>query len=124
MTNKLFLVLLLSIQMCLGCTAIPDAGTRVYVYERMNRVQNGNTTEQVQYLLSGPPSYVTAMQQGADTFELWEYRIGNFLYAQPALILFKNGRVIALPKNSQEIIGILYSQGVVRDVQFWNNKDQ
>ncbi len=102
---------------------LPEAGTQVYVFEKIRRVQSGNTPEQVTYLM-GPPSYVTAMNGASGTFEAWEYRVGNFLHAETAMILFQNNRVIALPKNSQELLGILYSNGIVQNAQFWNHNDQ
>ena len=107
-----------------SCTSIPDVGTRVFVYERMHRIQPGNTPEQVQFLLDGPPSAVSAVPHGPDTYELWEYRIGNFLYAETAMILFRNGRVIALPRNGQELLQSLNSAGVVVPMQFWKSNQK
>ncbi len=124
MKKQFILAVLLASFVFFGCAMIPDAGTQVYVYEKMRRVQPGNTPEQVVYLLSGPPTYVTALNEGMNTYEVWEYRVGNFLHAETAIIIFKNGRVMALPKNSQELLGNLYSAGVVRDAQFWNNQDR
>ena len=90
-----------------GCTMIPDATTRVYVYDKVKSIRPGNTPAQVQYLLDGPPTHVSAMRTYSDTFELWEYKVGNFLYSQAPMILFKNQRVIALPKNGFELTQIL-----------------
>ncbi len=104
-----------------GCTAIPDVGTRAYVYDRMNSIRLGNTPEQVQYTLDGPPSYVSAVRQGSDIYELWEYKIGNFLYAETSMILFRNGRVMALPRSGHELIRILNDAGVVAQAEFWES---
>lgn len=108
----------------LGCTTIPDIGTRVYVYDRLKSVQINNTPEQVIYLMDGQPSYVTSLREGVDVFDVWEYRVGNFLYDRPVVILFRNNRVLALPKSSQELINALYSYGVIRDAQFWDQKNR
>ncbi len=117
---RFFAQYLLVCVMLSGCSTIPDIGTRVYVYDRVNRVQFGNTADQVIYLLDGQPSYVTTMQQGADTFELWEYQVGNFLNAQAVMILFQNGRVAAIPKNEHELLKTLKGYGLVNDATFWN----
>jgi len=106
-----------------GCTAIPDAGTRLYVINKVGRVQIGNTPEQVIYLMDGAPSYVASVRNERDVFDVWDYRVGNFLYAETALILFKNNRVYAFPVNAQDLMGMLYSSGVVPDAQFWSKKE-
>ncbi len=98
---------------------IPDATTRAYVFDRMRSIQIGNTPEQVQYTLEGPPHIVSMMPYGPNSYELWEYRLGNFLYAETAMILFKNGRVIALPKTGNELIEALHAEGVISQAQFW-----
>ncbi|HRK61373.1 MAG TPA: hypothetical protein PLY88_02345 [Candidatus Omnitrophota bacterium] len=103
-----------------GCTAIPDAGTRLYVYNKMERVQIGNTPEQVIYLMGGQPDYVSSLKNGADVFDVWEYTVGNFLYSETAVLLFKNNRVFAIPQSQQDLIGILYSNGILRNVEFWS----
>jgi len=104
-----------------GCTAIPDVTTRVYVHQGMNSVQVGNTPEQVQYLLNGPPSYVTVIAQGPDTYEVWEYRIGNFLYSETAMIVFLNTRVIAMPRSGHALMIILRDAGLMQPGQLWDS---
>lgn len=106
-----------------ACTSIPELGTRAYVYERLNRVQFGNAPEQVIYLMDGQPSYVTSMAAVPDNYELWEYKVGNFLYAETAMILFKNGRVVALPKSGHELMQILHAGGVLGSSEFWSHKE-
>lgn len=103
-----------------GCTAIPDAGTRLYVYNKMDRIQIGNTPEQVIYLMGSQPDYVSSLKNGADVFDVWEYTVGNFLYSETVVLLFKNNRVFALPQSQQDLVGILYSNGILRDVEFWS----
>ncbi len=103
-----------------GCTSIPDVGTRVYVYNKMERIQIGNTPEQVIYLMGSQPDYVSSLKNGADIFDVWEYTVGNFLYSETAVLLFKNNRVFALPQSQQDLVGILYSNGILRDVEFWS----
>jgi len=105
-----------------GCTSIPDVGTRIYVYNKMERVQIGNTPEQVIYLMGSQPDYVSSMKNGADVFDVWEYTVGNFLYSETAALLFKNNRVFAIPQSQQDLIGILYSNGILRDVEFWSKE--
>lgn len=105
-----------------GCTAIPDAGTRLYVYNKMERIQMGNTPEQVIYLMGSQPDYVSSLKNGADVFDVWEYTVGNFLYSETVVILFKNNRVFALPQSQQDLIGILYSNGVLQGVEFWSKE--
>ncbi len=122
-THLIFLTALSVIFILSACTAIPDAGTRLYVYNKMDRVQIGNTPEQVIYLMDGQPDYVTSLKSRADVFDIWEYRVGNFLYSETAVLLFKNNRIFAIPQSQQDLIGILYSNGVVLDVQFWNKKE-
>lgn len=103
-----------------GCTSIPDVGTRVYVYNKMERIQIGNTPEQVIYLMGSQPDYVSSLKNGSDVFDVWEYTVGNFLYSETAVLLFKNNRVFALPQSQQDLVGILYSNGILRDVEFWS----
>lgn len=103
-----------------GCTAIPDAGTRLYVYNKMDRIQIGNTPEQVIHLMGSQPDYVSSLKNGADVFDVWEYTVGNFLYSETVVLLFKNNRVFALPQSQQDLVGILYSNGILRDVEFWS----
>ena len=103
-----------------GCTAIPDAGTRLFIYDQIEGIQLGNTPEQVQYLLDGPPHAVSIIQHGMDLYELWEYRVGNFVHAESVMILFKNNRVLALPGSGYELIQILNLQGIVEQARFWS----
>lgn len=107
-----------------GCTAIPSAGTHLYVYDKVKSVQIGNTPEQVIYLMDGEPTTVTALNEGASVFEVWEYRVGNFIYSQSVVVLFKDRRVFALPKSAQELLGVLYASGVVHNAQFWDYKQK
>ena len=120
LSRKMALVLLLTAMT--GCTAIPDAGTRLYVYNKMERIQIGNTPEQVIYLMGSQPDYVSSLKNGSDVFDVWEYTVGNFLYSETAVLLFKNNRVFAIPQSQQDLVGILYSSGVLRDVEFWSNE--
>ncbi len=115
-----FVLIIFGVAMVTGCTAIPDVGTRVYVYDQVQSVQPGNTPEQVQYLLNGPPHAVSIMQMGLDMYELWEYRVGNFLHAKGVMILFKNNRVLAIPQNGYELIQVLNAEGIVPQARFWN----
>ena len=123
MKHPFFPVLVMGGILFFGCTAIPDAGTRVYVNDRMTGIQLGNAPEQVQSILDGPPHMVSVMQQGPDSYELWEYRVGNFLYAETAMILFKNDRVFALPRSGQELIKILNSAGIIPQAQFRSHSE-
>ena len=76
------------------------------------------------YLLDGPPTHVTSMSKNGNTFDLWEYKIGNFIYSQAPMILFRNGLVIAIPKNGYELTQILNQYQIIEDAQFWTNKDK
>ena len=107
-----------------GCTMIPDATTRAYVYDRVKSIQSGNTTDQVMYLLDGPPTNVTTLQKNSDRFELWEYKVGNFIYSQSPMIFFKNGRVIGVPQNGYELTQILNHYQIIEGAQFWNNQNK
>lgn len=120
---KIFFLILFSV-VIYGCTAIPEAGTRAYVYGQLGSVQIGNTPEQVQYLLNGPPHYVTSLWQGPDAYQVWEYRIGNFLHAETVMIVFKNERVFALPKSARELISIFGSIGLMPQAHFWSQSER
>jgi hypothetical protein len=114
------LILVFLTVLATGCTVIPDAGTRLYVYNKMDRIQIGNTPEQVIYLMGGQPDYVSSLKNSADVFDVWEYTVGNFLYSETVVLLFKNNRVFALPQSQQDLVGILYSNGILQDAEFWS----
>lgn len=105
-----------------GCTSIPDAGTRIYVYNKVARIQANNTPEQVIFLMGSQPDYVSSMKNGVDVFDVWEYTVGNFLYSETVVLLFKNNRVFAIPQSQQDLVGILYSNGILQNVEFWSKE--
>jgi len=71
----------------------------------------------------GKPHYTVSFSNGPDVYDVWEYELGNFMYRDAGVLIFKNGYVVAVRRNTFETLKYLEMVKVIPDAEFSSLRD-
>jgi len=104
-----------------SCVAVPYVTEEVINRKLMN-LPLGESKEDV-IREFGPAHFVATIPRGEDLIEIFGYQMGNYTYSESGLIIFRNGRVVAAPRDPYEMLKFLYLLRVIDRAHIWKSSE-
>lgn len=98
-----------------SCAAAPLV-TEEMIDSKLGNLQLGELSQTAQNKL-GIPDFVMLIPKEEDRIEIWGYHMGNYTYSEWGLLLFKNDRLIAVPRSHYELLQFLSLTRVIERAQ-------
>lgn len=108
----------LVLAMISGCAAAPFVTEGAIDRQVLGLVLGQSKVSVIEDL--GVPHHRISFKQETDTVEILIYEMGNYSYSKTQTLFFKNGRLIAVPKNETEMLRFMSLSKMIPPAQFWS----